>query len=48
VDDPAERARVNQSAVHVDFMVGSPELDVDGITADGQTVPVLHNGAWKI
>jgi aminopeptidase len=48
VDDPAERARVNQSAVHVDFMVGSPELDVDGITADGQTVPVLRNGAWQI
>jgi aminopeptidase len=48
VDDPAERARVNQSAVHVDFMVGSPELDVDGITPDGQTVPVLRNGAWQV
>ncbi|HSI97654.1 MAG TPA: aminopeptidase [Gaiellaceae bacterium] len=48
VDDPAERARVNQSKVHVDFMIGSPELAVDGITPDGETVPVLRNGAWQI
>ena len=48
VDDPVEKARVNQSVVHVDFMIGSPELDVDGITTDGRTVPVLRNGAWQI
>jgi aminopeptidase len=48
VDDPVEKARVNQSVVHVDFMIGSPELDVDGITPDGRTVPVLRNGAWQI
>jgi len=48
VDDPADRDRVNKSTVHVDFMIGSPELDVDGITHDGQTVPVLRNGAWQI
>jgi aminopeptidase len=48
VDDPAERERVNQSVVHVDFMIGSPELDVDGITRDGQAVPVLRAGAWQI
>jgi aminopeptidase len=48
VDDPVDKARVNQSVVHVDFMIGSPELDVDGITPDGQTVPVLRNGAWQI
>jgi aminopeptidase len=48
VDDPAERARVNDSVVHVDFMIGSLELDVDGITHDGRSVPVLRNGAWQI
>ncbi len=48
VEDPAERARVNKSDVHVDFMIGSPELDVDGITQDGQAVPVLRGGAWQI
>ena len=29
-------------------MIGSPELDVDGITADGQAVPLLRGGAWQI
>jgi aminopeptidase len=48
VDDPAEKARVNQSVVHVDFMIGSLELEVDGITRDGQAVPVLRNGVWQI
>jgi aminopeptidase len=48
VDDPAERARVNKSKVHVDFMIGSPDLDVDGITSDGQSVPVLRAGSWQI
>jgi len=40
--------RVNKSATHVDFMIGSPELDVDGITADGERVPVLRGGDWQI
>jgi aminopeptidase len=48
VEDPAEKARINKSKVHVDFIIGSAELDVDGITRDGQTVPVLRNGAWQI
>ena len=48
VEDPAEKARINKSKVHVDFMIGSPELDVDGITRDGQAVPVLRSGAWQI
>jgi leucyl aminopeptidase (aminopeptidase T) len=29
-------------------MIGSPELAVDGITRNGDTVPVLRNGAWQI
>jgi aminopeptidase len=48
VDDPAERERVNQSVVHVDFMIGSLEVEVDGITQDGRAVPVLRNGVWQI
>jgi aminopeptidase len=48
VEDEAERARVNQSTIHADFMIGSPEIDVDGITRDGEAVPVLRNGAWQI
>jgi aminopeptidase len=48
VEDPAEIARINVSQIHVDFMIGSPELDVDGITEGGESVPVLRNGAWQI
>lgn len=48
VRDAVDKARINQSAVHVDFMIGSPELAVDGITADGDVVPVLRNGSWQI
>jgi aminopeptidase len=48
VGDPSEKARINKSKVHVDFMIGSAELDVDGITQDGQAVPVLRGGTWQI
>jgi aminopeptidase len=41
-------ARVNQSGTHVDFMIGSPELEVDGISSGGDRVPVLRNGDWQI
>ena len=48
VGDEAERARANKSAIHVDLMVGSRELDVDGITPSGESVPVLRSGTWQI
>ena len=41
-------ARVNESATHIDFMIGSPELEVDGVTAGGDRVPVLRAGTWQI
>jgi aminopeptidase len=40
--------RVNDSEIHIDFMIGSPELTVTGITADGERVPVLVGGKWAI
>lgn len=43
-----DRARANQSAIHIDFMVGSPDVDVTGVTADGVEVPLLREGAWQI
>jgi len=46
--DDEDIPRVNESAQHIDFMVGSPELDVDGVTADGERVPVLRSGDWQI
>jgi aminopeptidase len=39
---------VNTSRIHVDFMIGSPEVEVDGITRDGDAVPLLRGGAWQI
>jgi aminopeptidase len=43
-----DRGRANESARHVDFMIGSAELAVDGVTADGERVPVLRNLAWQL
>jgi aminopeptidase len=40
--------RVNESQIHIDFMIGSPELTVTGLTADGERVPVLVGGKWAI
>ena len=38
---------VNTSATHVDFMIGTDDLDVTGICADGTEVPVFVNGQWS-
>ncbi len=46
VEEEADRARVNESQIHVDFMIGGDEVDVTGISADGARVPVLRGGAW--
>ena len=43
-----DRERANVSAQHIDFMIGSAELDVDGVTADGKRVPVLRKLAWQL
>jgi aminopeptidase len=43
-----DRARVNESEIHIDFMIGGPQVDVDGVTADGASVPVLREGAWQL
>ncbi|WP_379134328.1 aminopeptidase [Paenibacillus sp. sgz500958] len=41
----AERG-MNQSLVHVDFMMGSPEMNIDGITDEGIVEPLFRNGNW--
>ncbi|MBR2569356.1 MAG: aminopeptidase, partial [Paenibacillus sp.] len=39
---------VNSSITHVDFMIGSADMDIDGIQADGTVVPVFRKGNWAI
>ena len=36
----------NDSLTHVDFMIGSAEMDIDGITQNGEVEPVMRNGKW--
>jgi aminopeptidase len=43
-----DRAGINQSQIHIDFMIGSPEVSVFGLDADGNETPVLAGGDWQI
>jgi aminopeptidase len=45
-DDTFARAGGNRSAIHVDFMIGSGELDVDGVLPTGTAEPLMRRGEW--
>jgi aminopeptidase len=47
VEEPDVK-KVNDSTIHVDFMIGSSEVSVHGLAADGTSTPVLVRGAWQI
>src|SRR5580700_3772185 len=38
----------NESLIHVDWMIGSAELDIDGITASGVAEPLMRGGEWAV
>ncbi|MFA5235567.1 MAG: aminopeptidase [Bacilli bacterium] len=40
------RLGINDSMIHVDFMIGSRELNIDGYTRDGRRVPIFKHGSW--
>jgi aminopeptidase len=46
--DEKVAARINASAVHTDFMIGGPEVNVTGMTRDGREVPVMTDGEWTL
>ncbi|RSK32658.1 aminopeptidase [Bhargavaea beijingensis] len=41
-----QRNGLNQSITHVDFMIGSDKMDIDGILEDGTAEPILRGGEW--
>jgi aminopeptidase len=43
-----EAAGLNISQTHIDFMIGSPEVEVDGVEAGGGTVALLRDGVWQL
>ncbi|MBY7144830.1 aminopeptidase [Virgibacillus sp. NKC19-3] len=47
-DEQLDKHGVNDSLSHVDFMIGSAELDIDGVKADGTTEAVFRNGTWAL
>jgi aminopeptidase len=44
--DELLRHGANQSLLHMDTMIGSAEMDVDGITATGRAIPVMRSGEF--
>jgi aminopeptidase len=46
-DELLERG-VNVSAVHTDFMIGGPDVDVDGLDAEGNATPIIRGDVWQL
>ena len=45
-DEAFRAAGGNQSLTHIDFMIGRGNMDVDGITGEGATEPIMRDGEW--
>jgi aminopeptidase len=43
-----DHPRLNHSSIHVDFMIGGDDVAVTGVTREGEDVPVLRDGAWRL
>jgi len=39
---------ISQSSIHTDFMIGGPEVEVDGVTREGEAVPLLRDDIWQL
>ena len=46
-DELLERG-VNVSSVHTDFMIGGPEVEVDGLAKDGSATPIIRDDRWLL
>jgi len=47
-DEELQAMGVNRSRAHTDFMVGGPEVEVDGLDAAGRATPILRGNAWQL
>ncbi|MBR4587812.1 MAG: aminopeptidase [Lachnospiraceae bacterium] len=45
-DEEIKKAGINESIIHVDFMIGSADMEIDGVCEDGRIVPIFRNGTW--
>lgn len=45
-NDEVARRGGNASAIHIDWMIGSGQIDIDGISQSGERVPVMRKGEW--
>ena len=45
-DEQLAALGANSSLIHVDWMIGSAEMNVDGISADGSAEPLMRAGEW--
>jgi len=45
-DEEFSAVGANESLIHRDFMIGSEEMDVDGIKEDGTVEPIMSKGEW--
>jgi aminopeptidase len=53
VDEQAQKeellaAGVNVSGIHTDFMIGGPEVDVDGLDRHGRATPIIRGDVWQL
>ena len=44
--EESHKKGINDSMTHVDFMIGTEDLNIDAKTRDGKTVPIFRNGNW--
>ncbi|MBR4943353.1 MAG: aminopeptidase, partial [Clostridia bacterium] len=45
-DEECKERGINESMIHVDFMIGSRDMSIVGVTKDGRRVQIFENGNW--